>query len=325
MLSTYKSASLILMTLILVHVGLSAQMQSAPLKADPISGGPKTTNGILQEAAAAGKLQDLHIGIGDLLQVTMFGTQDFNADFRVSSSGDISLPPLGLVHVAGLSTSEAEKLIERQLVEGGFYREPRVSVFEKEYVTQGVSILGEVKNPGVYPLLADRHLLDLLSQAGGLTPNASKTVSVTHAGQNTPSVITLSPDPELAATANPAILTGDTIVVAAAGVVYVIGNVNKPGGYPMTDNQLTVLQALALAGGNSPMAALDRAQIVRQVKGAREAVRVSVKKILEGRNKDIRLEPQDILFIPGSTGKNAATRSVEAILQAAVGVAIYRR
>jgi polysaccharide export outer membrane protein len=255
----------------------------------------------------------------------MFGTQDFNADFRVSSSGDISLPPLGLVHVAGLSTSEAEKLIERQLVEGGFYREPRVSVFEKEYVTQGVSILGEVKNPGVYPLLADRHLLDLLSQAGGLTPNASKTVSTTHAGQNTPSVVALSPDPELAATANPPILPGDTIVVATAGVVYVVGNVNKPGGYPMTDNQLTVLQALALAGGNSPMAALDRAQIVRQVKGARQAVPISVKKILDGRDKDIRLQAQDILFIPGSTGKNAATRSVEAILQAAVGVAIYRR
>src|SRR5207245_2275933 len=223
------------------------------------------------------------------------------------------------------STSEAEKLIERQLVEGGFYREPRVSVFEKEYVTQGVSILGEVKNPGVYPLLADRHLLDLLSQAGGLTPNASKTVSITHAGQNTPSVVTLSPNPELAATSNPAILTGDTIVVATAGLVYVIGNVNKPGGYPMTDNDLTVLQALALAGGNSPMAALDRAQIVRQVKGAREAMPISVKKILEGRNKDIRLQPQDILFIPGSAGKNAATRSVEAILQTAVGVAIYRR
>jgi len=93
----------------------------------------------------------------------------------------------------------------------------------------------------------------------------------------------------------------------------------------MTDNQLTVLQALALAGGNSPLAALDRAQIVRQVKGAREAIPISVKKILDGRNKDIRLQPQDILFIPNSTGKNAATRSVEAILQAAVGVAIYRR
>jgi polysaccharide export outer membrane protein len=313
------------MTLTLLHGALSAQIASAPLKVDPLSVSSKTTNGVLQEAVSAGKLQDLHIGIGDLLQVTMFGTQDFNADFRVSSSGDISLPPLGLVHVAGLSTSEAEKSIEHQLVEGGFYREPRVSVFEKEYVTQGVSILGEVKNPGVYALLADRHLLDLLSQAGGLTPNASKTVSVTHAGQSTPGVVTLSPDPELATTSNPAILTGDTIVVATAGVVYVIGNVNKPGGYPMTDNQLTVLQALALAGGNSPMAALDKAQIVRQAKGAREAVPISVKNILAGRNKDIRLQPQDILFIPGSTGKNAATRSVEAILQAAVGVAIYRR
>src|SRR5256884_6333357 len=325
MLSTYKSAFLIVTTLALVHAGLSAQIASAPLQVDSLPLSSKTTNGPLQVAAAIGRPQDLHIGIGDLLQVTMFGTQDFNDDFRVSSSGDISLPPLGLVHVAGLSTSEAERLIERQLVEGGFYREPRVSVFAKEYVTQGVSILGEVKNPGVYPLLADRHLLDLLSQAGGLTPNASKTVSITHAGQNTPSVVTLSPDPELAATSNPAVLTGDTIVVSTAGLVYVIGNVNKPGGYVMTDNQLTVLQALALAGGNSPMAALDRAQIVRQVKGAREAVPVSVKKILDGRNQDIRLQAQDILFIPGSAGKTAATRSIEAILQAAVGVAVYRR
>jgi polysaccharide export outer membrane protein len=275
--------------------------------------------------AAAGRLQNLRIGIGDLLQITMFGTQDFNSDFRVSSSGDISLPPLGVVHVAGLSTSEAEKLIERQLVEGGFYREPRISVFEKEYVTQGVSILGEVKNPGVYPLLADRPLLDLLSQAGGLTANASKTISITHAGQGTPSVVTLSRDPELAAASNPTILPGDTIVVATAGVVYVIGEVNKPGGFVMNDNQLTVLQALALAGGNSPMASLDKAQIVRQVKGAREAVPISVKKILNGRDKDVRLQAEDILFIPGSTGKNALSHGVQAILQAAVGVAIYRR
>src|SRR5258706_1469828 len=327
MLSIYKTSCplLILTTLALVHAGLSAQVASAPLTRDPVTVTSKTTNGLLQDAAAAGKLHDLHIGIGDLLQITMFGTQDFNADFRVSSSGNISLPPLGLVHVAGMSTSEAERSIERQLVEGGFYREPRVSVFEKEYVTQGVSILGEVKNPGVYPLLADRHLLDLLSQAGGLTPNASKTVSVTHAGQNTPSVVTLSADPELAATSNPAILSGDTIVVASAGIVYVIGNVNKPGGYPMTDNQLTELQALALAGGNSPMAALDRAQIVRQVNGARESVPISVKKILDGRSKDIRLQSEDILFIPGSAGKSAAARSMEAILQAAVGVAVYRR
>ncbi len=322
--TVHTTARWCLLILVLAPIASRAQIASAPLASEPVNGPSRTPTGSSQ-VTAAGKLQDLRIGIGDLLQITMFGTQDFNSDFRVSSAGDISLPPLGMVHVAGLSTSEAERLIEDQLREGGFYREPRVSVFEKEYATQGVSILGEVKNPGVYALLADRHLLDLLSQAGGLTPNASRTISVTHAGQSTPSVVTLSQDPELAATSNPAILPGDTVVVATAGVVYVIGDVNKPGGFVMNDNQLTVLQALALAGGNSPMAALDRAQIVRQVKGAREIVPISLKKVVTGRDKDVRLQAGDILFIPSSAGKNAVSRSMQAILQAAVGVAIYRR
>ena len=323
MLTAYKIARRCLLILAFAPIASSAQIASAPLASEPVNAPSMTPNGS-PPGTAAGKFHDLRIGIGDLFQITMFGTQDFNSDFRVSPSGDISVPPLGMVHVAGLSTSEAERSIEDQLREGGFYREPRVSVFQKEYATQGVSILGEVKNPGVYPLLADRHLLDLLSQAGGLTPNASKTISVTHAGASTPSVVTLSKDPELAATSNPAILPGDTVVVAAAGVVYVIGDVNKPGGFVMNDN-LTVLQALALAGGNTPMAALDKAQVVRQVKGTRESVPISLKRILNGRDKDIRLHPEDILFIPSSAGKNAVSRSMQAILQAAVGVAIYRR
>jgi len=323
MLTAYKIARRCLLILAFAPIASSAQIASAPLASEPVNAPSMTPNGS-PPGTAAGKFHDLRIGIGDLLQITMFGTQDFNSDFRVSPSGDISLPPLGMVHVAGLSTSEAERSIEDQLREGGFYREPRISVFQKEYATQGVSILGEVKNPGVYPLLADRHLLDLLSQAGGLTPNASKTISVTHAGASTPSVVTLSKDPELAATSNPAILPGDTVVVATAGVVYVIGDVNKPGGFVINDN-LTVLQALALAGGNTPMAALDKAQVVRQVKGTRESVPISLKRILNGRDKDIRLQPEDILFIPSSAGKNAVSRSMQAILQAAVGVAIYRR
>jgi polysaccharide biosynthesis/export protein len=323
MFRRYRTLCLLLIIFCLLHLGLSAQ--TASLQPDRDSVSPSKTENAPKSAAPSGKPQDLRIGMGDLLQITMFGVQDFNTDYRVSSSGGISFPPLGIVHVAGLSTSEAENLIERELVERGFYREPRISVFEKEYATQGVSILGEVKNPGVYPLLADRHLLDLLSQAGGLTANASKTISITHASQSTPTVVTLSRDPDLAAQSNSAILPGDTIVVAAAGVVYVIGEVNKPGGFVMNDNQLTVLQALALAGGNSPMAALDRAQIVRQSNGTRQETLISLKKILNGRDKDIRLQPEDILFIPGSAGKNAFVHGVQAIMQAAVGVAIYRR
>src|SRR5258708_30301372 len=135
MLSIYKTSCplLILTTLALVHAGLSAQVASAPLTRDPVTVTSKTTNGLLQDAAAAGKLHDLHIGIGDLLQITMFGTQDFNADFRVSSSGNISLPPLGLVHVAGMSTSDAEKPIAPQFAEADSSPSPHVSVFEKEY------------------------------------------------------------------------------------------------------------------------------------------------------------------------------------------------
>src|SRR5437016_14127293 len=110
MLNLYKIACLILVIAALLHAGLSAQIASAPFTSVTVPS--RITNGVPQEAATGGKLQDLRIGIGDLLQVTMFGTQDFNADFRVSSSGDISLPPLGLVHVAGLSSSDAEKLIE---------------------------------------------------------------------------------------------------------------------------------------------------------------------------------------------------------------------
>src|SRR6267378_1537322 len=227
MLTAYKIARRCLLILAFAPIASSAQIASAPLASELVNAPSMTPNGS-PPGTAAGKVHDLRIGIGDLLQVTMFGTQDFNSDFRVSPSGDISLPPLGMVHVAGLSTSEAERSIEDQLHKGGFYREPRVSVFQKEYATQGVSILGEVKNPGVYPLLADRHLLDLISQAGGLTANASKTISVTHPGESTPNVVALSPDPELAATDNPPILPGDTIVVATAGVVYVVGNVNKP-------------------------------------------------------------------------------------------------
>src|ERR1700674_4651246 len=98
MLSIYKIGCLILIlivtTLVLVNADLSAQTASAPLTRDPVTATSKTTTGLVQEAGAAGKLKALHIGVGDLLQVTMFGTQDFNADFRVSSSGDISLPPL---------------------------------------------------------------------------------------------------------------------------------------------------------------------------------------------------------------------------------------
>ena len=287
--------------------------------------------------ATGEQLQDLRIGKGDLLHITMLGMQDTSADarslssgdnsldLRVSSSGDISFPPLGLVRVMGLTTAEAERFIERQLVERGYYREPQISIFQKEYASQGVSVLGEVKTPGVYPVYADRHLLDVLSQAGGLTPTAGRSVTVFRAGDPKPMIVTLTKDPAQNADSNILVSPGDTIMVSTAGIVYVVGNVNKPGGFVLADGDITSLQALALAGGQSPLAALNSAQIIRQVNGTREQIPIALNKILEGREKDVTLHAQDILFVPNSKAKDAASRTIQAIMQAAVGVAIYRR
>src|SRR5258708_6995835 len=122
---------------------------------------------------------DLLIGAGDLLEVSLYGMPDFKTDVRVNSGGEISLPMLGTVAVSGLSVEKAETLIEHKLSEKGLFNDPHVTVFEKEYATQGISVLGEVQKPGIYPLLGSRKLFDAISIAGGTTPKAGRYALVT--------------------------------------------------------------------------------------------------------------------------------------------------
>src|SRR5467141_3430784 len=125
---------------------------------------------------------DLLIGAGDLLEVSLYGMQDFKTDVRVNSGGEISLPMLGTVAVSGLSVEQAEALIAHKLTEKGLFNDPHVTVFEKEYATQGISVLGEVQKPGIYPLLGSRKLYDAISAAGGTTPKAGRYAMVTRRG-----------------------------------------------------------------------------------------------------------------------------------------------
>jgi polysaccharide export outer membrane protein len=104
---------------------------------------------------------------------------DFKTDVRVNSGGEISLPMLGTVAVSGLSVEQAETLIARKLSEKGLFNDPHVTVFEKEYATQGISVLGEVQKPGIYPLLGSRKLFDAISAAGGTTPKAGRYALIT--------------------------------------------------------------------------------------------------------------------------------------------------
>jgi polysaccharide biosynthesis/export protein len=266
------------------------------------------------------------IGSGDLLKVNVFEVKDFDEEVRVSARGAISLPLIGDVRVAGLTTDEAQSLIQEKLIEGNFMVHPQVSVFEKEYASQGVSVLGEVQKPGVYPMLGVHRLFDVLSMAGGMTPKAGSFVTITHRdGAGGPREIRLGDDLAKANAANVEILPSDTVAVSKAGVVYVVGDVKTPMGVVMDNGSaMTVLKALAMAGGPNSTAALNAGKIIRQTAKGPQEMPLALKKVLSAKAPDPELKPEDIVFVPGSAAKSAGKRGLEAIIQAATGAAIYR-
>src|SRR5262249_14116310 len=157
-------------------------------------------------------------------------------------------PLIGPVRVAGLTTDLAEKLVEQKLLEGGYFTDPHVSIFEKEYQTQGVSVLGEVQKPGIYPMLGSRRLFDVISAAGGTTPKAGTQVTTTpRDSSHTAQSLILAGNANDSTSNNPEVMPGDTVVVHKAGIVYVVGDVRMPGGFIMDKPGLTALQALAMA------------------------------------------------------------------------------
>ena len=278
-------------------------------------------------ARSTGSPQDLLIGAGDLLDVSLYGVPDFKTEVRVNSGGEISLPMLGTVAVGGLSVEQGETLIERKLSQKGLFNNPHVTVFAREYATQGISVLGEVQKPGIYSLMGSRKLYDAISAAGGTTPKAGRYVLITRRNDPQHSArVPLSTGAQESVANNVPVEPGDTIVVSKAGVVYVVGDVHQPGGFVMeNDNGITVLQAIALAQGTNPTAALNAARLIRKTPEGREDVPLLLKKILTAKAPDLHLQPDDIVFVPGSAGKSAAKRGAEAILQMATGVVIWRR
>jgi polysaccharide biosynthesis/export protein len=268
--------------------------------------------------------QDILVSSGDLLAISVDGAPEYRYDVRVSSGGNASLPMLGNIKLAGLSTSMAENVIARSLQERGFFNDPHVSVFVKEYATGGISVLGEVQKPGIYPLLGNRTLLDAISAAGGTTPKAGRSVSITHRDQpDSPETIMLSRE-NGQSMSNSKLRPGDTVEVTKAGMVYVVGDVKEPTGIIMDNPHLTVLQAIALAHGTNPTASLGSAKLIHKSTSAPQETSIPLDTILAGKTPDLELQPDDIVFVPNSLAKSATRRGLEAILQTATGIAIYR-
>jgi polysaccharide export outer membrane protein len=266
------------------------------------------------------------IGPGDSLDITEFHTPEFHSLVRVSSKGTVELPMIGEVALIGLDEQGAAHAIEAELIIRGMLLHPQVSVLVTAYVGQDVSVLGEVARPGVYPYTLHHRLLDLISAAYGLSPSAGRLVNIFHRDNpKTPHPVVLDPSgTDTAEDHNPELLPGDTVQVSRAGLVYVTGDVVRPGGFPVDPAQgLTVVQALSLAWGASPNAATSKALLIREQKGGRTITTLNLKRMLHGQEPDQPVHDRDTLFVPDSTAKNLWNKALEAAVQSAVGLPIY--
>ena len=293
--------------------------------------------------------EDYVIGPDDMLNIYVLDVPELSRDYRVSAAGTITIPVLANpLDAAGSTLSQLSKLLSQELKAQGLVSDPHITLTVQQSRVHSVAIVGAVKRPQVYPLLTRSTLLDMLSQAEGLADDAGNIVIVyrgdismrasqrtggaTHTPEQVQSgTVTIdlkrlfeSGDPTL----NVSIYPGDRITVPRAGVVYVVGAVNKPGGFTMkaSTHGMTVLQALALAEDTKTTAKQNQTVIIRndpQAPKGRKQIPVDLKSILQGKSPDPVLQAEDILFIPDSGGKRAFNRGIESVVQAATGVAIY--
>ena len=271
----------------------------------------------------------LKIGSGDLIEVTMFENPDLSGRFRVDERGDIAIPLIGSLHVAGETSGEAAAQIEKGFIEAQILQpaESHATVFIAEYASQGITVVGQVKTPGVYPALGVRMLNDAISAAGGVTATAASKVVITHKSDpGNQMTFDYIPEAMKPVIPNVQVFPGDTVTVPRAGIVYVVGNVNRPGGYVLDGrNMLTVEEVIALAGGTGHAAAIKRAQLVRSLDdGRKEAITVPINLIYKGQAPDVALRDGDILYVPTSTGKLITEQALLSAIQLGTSVAIYK-
>ncbi len=272
---------------------------------------------------AAENSSQLRLAAGDLLEVGVYNVPELSTKARVGNSGDVYLPLIDYVHVADLSVEEAQSLIQKRLEDGGFVRSPHVTIFIDESASQGVTVLGEVARPGIYPALGERKLYDLISAAGGFSQAAGRKVSIIRQrSQAAPITVNLPRNLADDLQDNIEILPGDTITVPRAPVIYVVGDVGHPTGLLVDNGSLTVLQALALAGGTNRTAKMGGTRIIRKGPTGMTETRVPLKKMLEAKVPDVTLQADDILFVPLSGARVAANRGFEAAVSAATGLAV---
>lgn len=241
------------------------------------------------------------IGAEDVLQIKVWGNEDLSREVEVSKEGAFTFPLIDKVYAAGLSIFELEKVIKEKLSEG-FLVKPQVTVTVTKYKSQKVILLGEVKKPGSYVIKGKTNILELISEAGGLTDEAGRTITIirqltnsqNQKNNNTGETVTINIDldriNEGSINDTFYVLNGDSIYVNRVQRIYITGEVNKPGEFKW-EKDITVHQAIALAGGPTKRGAPNRTKIIRKENG---------KEIEIKPNLSDPVLPNDIIKVPQS-------------------------
>jgi polysaccharide export outer membrane protein len=265
----------------------------------------------------------LTIEPGDVISIQIFNTPELSASHRVGPDGAISLPGTGEIKMTGLTPVQAGSAIEKTLRDDQIMLDPHVSVSVTEYTTEGVTVLGEVKNPGTYPLLGPQSLYNALAAAGGVTPHEGSTITVTHPSDpEHPRIIRVDTSQSAADQQFALVQPGDVVLVSKAGVIYVIGDVTHPGEFYISNSQpLRALNAVALAEGLKETAAASHASIIRSTGDGAETIPVDLSKVSKNKALDPVLEPSDILVVPRSGFKQFVNVALPGLSVAAANAA----
>lgn len=278
-------------------------------------------------SAFAATPEMLLIGPGDILHIQVIDTPEMDQHPRVTDAGEVPVTGVGNVQVAGLTPAIAATAVHDRLIAAHYMNHPEVIVSVEQYATQAVSVLGQVKASGAYPIGTERSVLDVLALAGGLNESADRNIVIERHGDPAhPVHYKLSNNADEALTEQVMVHPGDTIVVSKAGIVYVLGDVNRPGGYVMANNEsrMTLLQALAIAGGVTKSAKQGHARLIRKnADGAYADRELSVGDLQTGKLPDMAMLPGDVLFVPFSYARNIAMTGAGGIVASATSAAIY--
>ena len=294
------------------------------------SGGSTRSQGHpMASSAALGMVPEdfalLKLAPGFLIGLDVLDDPDFQGSFRIDQDGDIALPFVGALHIAGETVAEARIQIQQKLLNDRVLKDPQVELNVLEYTAPQVTIIGEVTSPGKYPLLAPHKLVEVLALAGGSTIIAGNEVQITSGSPDVqPLLIHYSKSSNPKSVEDVLVHPGDTVQVKRAGIVYVLGAVNRPGGYVMQeDGSINVMQALSLANGTAISASTKTIFVLhRNVDGTEVDIALPYKKMTQGKSADVQLHATDVLYVPTSTMK-AVLENSQAVLSSATSASIY--